>query len=366
MYEPLRELCCTLISSNARLKTDITPSVVISSEWDYSPLYFQPTQSLLELVILGIPACESDNALLFPLMGHEVGHVFWQRIILYESLDGLPFAEIKMHITAALYSIVSKNWNSVAPAILADQDISVPLTSDEIAESKTLRKALSPLEAIVQAQAEETFCDFLGIRLFPSSYLEAFTQYLAPGTEPEANQLYPSWSLRIQNMVCAANHYDFSSIPRTFLDHFGPLGATSDLRFTKEPFPLRQRSDFSSDLQYMCHVAEVVVSTLSETLAQAANLASENAKIPMPDQENITTIERMLRADVPGCGSLSLGNLLDAAWRIHSDLLADLAAINPNAEDAPHQRSVVESKAAVLREAVLKSLEVLSLEKLAV
>ena len=54
------------------------------------------------------------------------------------------------------------------------------------------------------AQAEETFCDFLGIRIFAESYFYAYSYLISPGTTYERSLEYPKGLTRIENMIFAA------------------------------------------------------------------------------------------------------------------------------------------------------------------
>ena len=69
-YDSLLQLAQRLIGQQAK--------VVISSEWDLSPLTYALSVPVLPgYVLLGMPATESSNALLLPLTGHELGHSVW-------------------------------------------------------------------------------------------------------------------------------------------------------------------------------------------------------------------------------------------------------------------------------------------------
>jgi hypothetical protein len=59
LYNPFLEICQALLGQDAKL--------ILSSEWQYIP--FTHPQNLAELpnfVVIGMPASESDNALVFP------------------------------------------------------------------------------------------------------------------------------------------------------------------------------------------------------------------------------------------------------------------------------------------------------------
>jgi hypothetical protein len=72
LYFPIKILSLELLEQRT--------AVVLSSEWDFSP-YTYPVAlpELPEFIFIGIPASESQNPLILPLAGHELGHVVWRR-----------------------------------------------------------------------------------------------------------------------------------------------------------------------------------------------------------------------------------------------------------------------------------------------
>lgn len=87
LYVPFLDLCKALVGQDARL--------LISSEWQYVP--FTHPQSLAELpdfIIIGLPAPESDNVLVFPAAGHELGHSVWSKKALMDSTRELARQKI--------------------------------------------------------------------------------------------------------------------------------------------------------------------------------------------------------------------------------------------------------------------------------
>lgn len=70
LYGPLWDLTTQALDRPSKL--------IISPEWDYSPLtVLFPQLSDLGYVLVGLPGCEANNALLTPLAGHELGHNIW-------------------------------------------------------------------------------------------------------------------------------------------------------------------------------------------------------------------------------------------------------------------------------------------------
>ena len=72
VFDPFLRLAKLAIGKDAKL--------VLSAEWDYSPLTYPLTfQELPNFVFLGLPTTECSNALIIPLAGHELGHSVWSR-----------------------------------------------------------------------------------------------------------------------------------------------------------------------------------------------------------------------------------------------------------------------------------------------
>ena len=69
-YSPFLGVCKTALGQDSKL--------IMSSEWEYSPLTIvQDLPYLPDFLFIGLPASESDNALIFPASGHELGHQIW-------------------------------------------------------------------------------------------------------------------------------------------------------------------------------------------------------------------------------------------------------------------------------------------------
>src|ERR1035438_8334778 len=94
-YGPLLRLSRQILT-----KDDIR--LVLSSEWDHSPLTFQEIRGLLNFIFIGLPATESDNPLLIPLAGHELGHHLWES----HSLS----AKLKIPISNEVIKGIEARW----------------------------------------------------------------------------------------------------------------------------------------------------------------------------------------------------------------------------------------------------------------
>ena len=183
---PLKRLVAQVISSEARL--------IMSSEWNYVPFTYPMTLDLLpDFVLVGAPAPESGNVLLFPLAGHEIGHSAWR----VHNLEAFVQTEVS---------------RAVASAIEADPE----------AKARVLARSGEGLDALQNVvlgtalkQLEETFCDLFGLYVFGASYAYAYEYFLAPGGG-KRSPLYPSSSERIGYLLTGAKTLKIDIEPELF------------------------------------------------------------------------------------------------------------------------------------------------------
>ena len=101
VYGPLLQLARKVLGSST--------SLILSSEWDYSPYTFFGIYSLRNFILIGLPAPESANPLLLPLAGHELGHAIWNLKLKEETRKQLQDA-----VEQAALSELHKNWSTYA------------------------------------------------------------------------------------------------------------------------------------------------------------------------------------------------------------------------------------------------------------
>src|SRR5262249_13916392 len=144
--------------------------LIISSDWAYSPFTLTPVQLEKDIVLVGMPMSESNNALAAPLAGHELGHNIWRS----ESIG----PQVKPWVTEALER--KQKW-----------------TARQKREGQQYSKAFT----WALFQSEEIFCDIIGLLMFRESYLHAFRYLLATDHEQSRTGYYPTISSRT-NMLC--------------------------------------------------------------------------------------------------------------------------------------------------------------------
>ena len=183
---PLKRLVAQVISPDAHL--------IMSSEWNYVPFTYPMTLDLLpNFVLVGAPAPESGNVLLFPLAGHEIGHSAWRA----QDLETLLQTEVSRAVARAI------------DADAAARDRVMTRTGEGLdgLQNVVLGTALK--------QLEEIFCDLFGLYVFGASYLHAYEYFIAPGGG-KRSPLYPGSTERIGYLIAGAKALKVDVEPTLF------------------------------------------------------------------------------------------------------------------------------------------------------
>lgn len=149
IYFSFRRLAESLLGSNAQL--------IISSEWDYSPVNFTIPNELSDFVFIGLPVSEAGNSLIVPLSGHELGHSIWTRYNFEENY--------RLKLQGSLQASLSESFDDIEISYIID---------------------------ISLIKCSEYFCDFIGIGLFGESYLYAFAYLIAPKISKRLGPSHPN------------------------------------------------------------------------------------------------------------------------------------------------------------------------------
>lgn len=310
-YGPLLRLAQTLLGNETKL--------VISSEWEHSPFTYQGVKGLEDFVFIGLPATESENPLLLPLAGHELGHHLWAR----HDVGGSLSSDIENKVRDELIS----RWSEYQTLYPGSQQAHL---NDLI-----VKPTWEPAIWWTIRQAEVSFCDFVGAKLFASSYLHAFGYLLSPSSEEQRSMLYPNTRRRVEDLKTAAETYGFTC-PDEFVGLFDDLSG-----------PLHSEVQ----TKFLLELADTVSSSLVIDLIGRAGTIIDSVSIPSADDEEVRKIyERFKRNVVPSSGISSITPILNAAWRAFHD------------RELWKDRPEIQDKDATLRELVLKSIEILEIE----
>jgi len=308
-YGPLLRLARKALKSDAKL--------IISSEWDYSPLVYRALTDLPGFVLIGLPAPESSNPLLIPLAGHELGHSVWEA----EGLESRFEAPVE---TGVLNQLTTKRWKEYN--LLYTQYKPADLTAGDMFIRSTWLSAFT----WASLQAEEMFCDFFGLRLFAEAYFHAFAYLLAPGTSGQRSLNYPNITRRMTHLVDAAKSMGVA-VPAGF-----------DTAFEAETEPVEPST------KLLVSIADDVVVSLVPQLIQAAQDIADAKNVPKRDAARVSHVCAEFERVIPTADAQSLTDILNAGWEseLRPHLWKNVPQIKPD------------DKERVLRDLMLKSMEV--------
>lgn len=295
--------------------------LVLSSEWDYSPYTFPVVKRLSDYIFIGLPAPESSNPLLLPLSGHEIGHAVWHRGTVRQQC----MAEARSAVIQALQNNLVE-YRKLFPALAAVPD-------DQLGQDFRAIESWQPALQWCLHQAEETFCDFVGLGIFGESFFHAFAYLLAPGYGSRA-PVYPDIAVRVQRQAASAAAFGIT-FPPSLSGIFKPDTFQSGPNET-----------------FLVKIADEAVEMLSSDLLARAKLAACAAPARASDEE-IQRIKACIGEMVPAENCESIADIINAAWlAYHDEKLWDGYGVPA---DRKHD---------VLRDVVLKNLEIFEIEQI--
>lgn len=315
VHGPLLRMARRLLSNDTKL--------LLSSEWDYSPYTYRPIASLRHFVLIGLPATESSNPLVLPLAGHELGHSIWKE----NNLE----SEITIRIReSVLTTIRNEKWAEFKALFPGTSD-----TPERLGSNVFDQPAISTPAAWASYQAQESFCDFLGLKLFGTSYLFAFAYLLAPGTRARV-AYYPSFPTRLANLKRAAECFTVSV----------PEG------FDQMAWVYTAPVDWGERDRFLVALADAALRDSIDAVIDLAESEVLDLGVVLPtDAEAREIVDSYFSMAVPCQGKKGLADILNAAWLLQADESLWM--------DPP---SVTDKKGA-LRDVVLKSIEILEFEE---
>jgi len=322
-YRPLRRLSKHILNINDYGEVH----VVLSSEWDYSPFTYWGFPGFEGFVFIGLPAHESGNPLLIPLVGHELGHHIWK--IKKIPTDSTFQLKIKRSV---IDCVKKKRW---AEYIKIFSDLALKNPDDFDSNFLLTSTTISTAEKFVMKQSEETFCDFVALRVFGKAYLDAFAYLLSPNNSGERNMYYPSMRNRVHNLLKAAKVYNINyetNYHSLFNESLSPMRAEREL------FQLKL-SDDAMDM-------------LIDDLIVMVNKSIDESYINS-DRNNIKLIKKRFDKLVPAENCKSIADILNAAWEIYNEHLINGSKIWKN---LAHIDSNNQDK--IFKDLILKNIEV--------
>lgn len=318
IYRPLLRLAYDVLEPGVAADSHRT-RIILSSEWAYAP-FIQETLELPNFFLIGFPATESDNPLIVPLAGHELGHTLWRKRDLKRYFSGKVAKAIRQAVKQR-----SSEFLELFPSTPADIDDN----------TLVFLGLMFPAQNYALNQAKETFCDFIGLLLFGQSFLHAFAYLLSPRGVGVRSPFYPSIAQRVNNLVCAAGEFSVT-VPSGYEKTFG-----SDIE-----------SDGAEKDKFLIHIAdEVVKAVIPDIISEVSKVRTGSAAHPWSSSEEDRILECYKRI-MPAEDCVSIADILNAAWRAVHDV--SFWADDPQ---------VSERKSEVLKDLVLKNFEVFEIEQ---
>jgi hypothetical protein len=269
MHFPLKRLVQQAVSAEARL--------VMSSEWNFVPFTYPMTLDLLpNFVLVGGPAPESDNPLIIPLAGHEIGHSAWRVHGVKETISPIALA--------AIDATLARNP--------AERDALVAELGQSGHDIVYLQNACF---FSAMRQLEEVFCDHFGLGVFGEAFLYAYDYFLAPGGGTRAIG-YPSARDRLRYLVEGAR----------------VLGIEPETRLFASWQDSSRKGALETDVLFFADQAvndcvDLVRSTAFEILRHKA--------VQPPSAEVVDRVEAAFAAKVPDGDGATLAEVVTAGWR---------------------------------------------------
>ena len=281
LFVPLLEIAKQLLKADTKL--------ILSSEWMFSPLTYPLVfPELPDFVLIGLPAPESCNPLVVPLAGHELGHSVWRVHKIEQRLSPL--------MEAAVIATLKADWANFKRIHSYPGDVTA-IQNDLFINSISVSAQKRAL-----AQAQEIFCDSIGIRIFGSSYFYAFEYLLRPSLGNRRSEKYPAIRERADVMLRTAKKFGL------------PHEANYSTRFTELNLNLGEREAYHLSLSDKSTNAVV-----DEILGLVETIAND-AKLPLPnDPERISDIYNCFRERNPGSDIKSLPDIINAGWKAYLD-----------------------------------------------
>jgi hypothetical protein len=313
IHGPVSDLAKRLLSDDAKL--------IISFEWKYIPFTYPQTHpNLPAFVIIGLPASEAANALVLPVVGHELGHSLWR----VEKSRARFEPEVNQAIIQAIKSAT----------FCSDYSRLFNISADECGEYRNIWTWEDAADYCFR-QVEEIFSDFVGLSLFGMSYLDSFEYLLSPALSTERDPGYPADGTRAQYLEDNASRVGVT-VTASYKTLFAPQNT---------PFHPDRNAHFQMRL------ADAASETIVQSIADyVARLCTNRGVQPPENTETQDILENFLKG-VPAEDTKGLGPILNAGW----------AAFKSEQFMATYTDS---ERMKTIHELILKSVEVYEIERM--
>ncbi len=299
--------------------------LVLSSEWSYSPFTYVEVPVLPGFVFLGLPAFESSNPLILPLAGHEIGHSLWAA----KSCEALFVPQVARAVADA----AAKNEAEYRTVFRIKP--SQVISAQTLHQDMFLRQLWRPAAAWAGRQAQEVFCDLVGLHIFHESYLRAFAYLLAPSLSPRRSPTYPGVRRRVEFLQDAAPAFGIT-LAESYLDLFEDPPTTG----------------FRADEAFLLKLADEALDSVIGEVRREVDKSMTNAALDAPTAAETARVRARFELAVPPEGARTLPDLVNAGW--------DCALDDSLWASQPHLHK---SRPAILKDLILKAIEVYDIEQ---
>jgi hypothetical protein len=208
VHGPLLRLAQQIIAADTKL--------ILSSEWNFSPFTYLELRPLPNFVLIGLPAPETDNPLLLPLAGHELGHTIWR----LKNFETAYEASAELNILEAIEADIA-GYQKYYP----NHNVNSTDKTSDLNVNIFVKRTIAPIIGWALARSQEYFCDCVGVYLFDEAFLHSYAYLLSPSIACPRHLGYPNNIARIQNIINAATHFrksapDIYKVPVNFISMF--------------------------------------------------------------------------------------------------------------------------------------------------
>lgn len=317
IFGPLRDIARSILGPEIKL--------ILSSEWTYSPKIYHEIKALPGFVLIGLPASESSNPLLIPLCGHELGHAVWanNKGELEKIIKNIFYEKAPEHI--------KNDWKKYSELFPSVDKPDKKLSTNLFAFTNLLRT----LDLLFR-QSEECFCDFIGLKIYGTSFLHAFAYFCCPCLSSPRSTNYPKLAKRVNYIVKAAEKYKFE-VPESY----------------EKMFENRTEQQLSTTDKLRLSISDFMLDEVANKLISKAEDIISKTNISRPSNKESKRIYERFKLVVPASQCKSLPDILNAAWqaRHNKDLWKGIP-------------SVLEHKDRILKDLALKNIEIFEVEQI--
>lgn len=321
VYAPILRLAKAVVGADTKL--------LLSSEWEFSPFTFPALDLLPNFVLIGIPASESENPLVLPLAGHELGHTLWGTHNLTKVFEP--------QVEDAMLAVLATRLNELL--VLAPNTVKSTDTVTDLDQNIFVKKYIALPVQWGLRQIQEYFCDAVGLFLFDTAFLHATAYLISPRAACPRSLQYPNSVARIDALTKGAGYL------QTLKPGLYNVPTSYEAEFEDEEEPR------DPDLKFRVSIADAAASSLTDIVYQKVAQLLLSANVPTLDTTQTKNILIDYRIIVPAANTGSLTNIINAAWEVFNE-----ATFWPDITE-PTQ------KLRVLRDLVLKNIELLEIEQ---